>query len=197
MWETSPINRQDMPQSPSPSQKSVVPKKFRNLGGYGCLISVGFVGLIVLVIVPPLFIGGVVLTGSNEAKYILDSLNNAQQAFHINRQSFASNIEDLDTSWVQKYFKYEIITQDGGVIATATPIKDKSLKSYTGFIFVVGSTPDTLEYIKGICQTDRPSSVPPLAPSAPQSMSDSVKCPPGSTRVDLIPKPLPSPMPKQ
>ncbi len=172
-----------MPDSVSPNlQKSDVPVIIRILGSCGCLTISGLFLMILL----PSFLRELSLARKSEGKADLGNLNRAQQAYQLENKTFASSIDDLDVGIISNYFDSQIVPQAGedSAIAIAIPRDGNDLKSYTGFTFLLGSTPAGPELISGICETDTPSKIPPAAPPAPSSVTEAVQCPPGSSLVE-------------
>lgn len=162
-------------------KKGGVPVFVWVLGGCGCLTVGGFVFLVLLAIALPSFLNQVGKARGSEAKSTLGTINRSQQAFHLENNSFAKSLKDLDVGVSPKYFSYELVPSNSKMEAftTAVPVSSEdSLKSYIGFVFLRNLT--TSEGISGICETDSPSQTPPPPPTP---IGLSVKCAPGSSLV--------------
>jgi type II secretory pathway pseudopilin PulG len=174
----------DEPITGGTPKKGGVPVFVWVLGGCGCLTVGGFVFLVLLAIALPSFLNQVGKARGSEAKSTLGTLNRAQQAFHLENNSFAKSVEDLDARITPKFFSYQVLPSDfkSEAFTTATPVSPEgSLKSYTGFIFL--SNPTASEVVSGICETDMPSQTPPAPPLPPTSGGMTVECAPGSSLV--------------
>ncbi|NEP41086.1 MAG: hypothetical protein F6K35_18415 [Okeania sp. SIO2H7] len=113
-----------------------------------------------------------------EAKQYLASINKGQQAYHVETETFTDKIEEfgLFIPTETESYCYEIKTvEDKWVVTTATP-KLRDLKSYTGVVFI--TTSQGYFMTKSIvCESDRPSSIPPLI----EWVGEEVKCVFGSS----------------
>jgi type IV pilus assembly protein PilA len=128
----------DLPQDESPIQK---PKKSkRSLLRW---IVYGGLGLGILALVIPAFLGQTVGCGGNKArnaegKTYVGSMNRAQQAFWLEKSAFANSIPALDMGIKEETsnFKYEIQRLPLVSYQYAIPKNDK-VKGFVGAVFVV------------------------------------------------------------
>jgi hypothetical protein len=125
-------------------------------------------------------------TPEDEGKSNIGAMNRAQQAYFLEKNQFASQIAELgigikpDT----ENFLYKIVPQGNqkqSVMITAQA-KRPGLRSYTGAVFVVQEKGELLT-LAGICETNEPSTKPPVMPVTPKSVSDPLTCPAGSRAV--------------
>lgn len=118
-----------------------------------------------------------------EAQHYLAAMNLAQLAYYLERSRFATTIDELNLGVPAETenYRYQIIAAGNelrSIIMTAQA-KDSRLKSYSGAVFVF-SLGEARTAIAGICGTIRPSTSPPLLPTAPNFVSTGVLCPQGS-----------------
>lgn len=118
-----------------------------------------------------------------EAKQLIGSMNRAQQAYYIEYSKFASTINQLQVGIKPETetYRYRVVPSRQGsqsVISTAAA-KNPELKSYTGVVFVRKVKGETLTY-SAICETVKPSTIPPVQPQLPKKESQQVQCPAGS-----------------
>lgn len=118
-----------------------------------------------------------------EGKQIIGTINRGQQAYYLEYQKFSTTIEQLglDIKPETENYRYRIVSQDKqtqSVISTAVA-KKPELRSYTGITFVRKIKGEILTST-AICETDKPSTKPPLPPRLPSNNFQQVKCPVGS-----------------
>lgn len=121
-----------------------------------------------------------------EGKLNIAAMNRAQQANYLEFDKFATKIEDLgiDIKPETENYNYQIATQGNqrqSVMMTAKALRPE-LRSYTGAVFVV-KTQDGNLAVATICETDEPSSTPPVMPTAPRQAEAAIQCPTGSHQV--------------
>lgn len=164
---------------PAPAPKGKVPVILWVLGGCGCLVVAGFLGLILLSIALPSFLNQVKVARGSEAKANLGTINRAQQAHFLEKNRFASATEELDATVSGQLFQYEVVPSNNPTraIAIATPIAP-DLKGHTGFVFIID--PNSFETVQGICEGE--TATPPPPPNPPLAGAE-VECPAGSTLI--------------
>lgn len=121
-----------------------------------------------------------------EGKQNINAMSRAQQAYYLENRKFATTISELGLGIKpeSENYRYQIVLQGDSssrVMMTATA-KRPELKSYTGAVFVVKNNNEVLTFA-GICETDKPSTKPPL-PSLPNNTSEKMQCPTGSNQVE-------------
>lgn len=104
-----------------------------------------------------------------EAKEYIDLINRGQQAYYVEEGSFTNRIDELGLHIVLGFdmptetedYSYRIKTlEEERVVIIAIP-KNRDLKSYTGAAFLIND--GYLREIQAIiCESDRPSQVPPV-----------------------------------
>ncbi|HEY9829715.1 MAG TPA: type IV pilin-like G/H family protein [Stenomitos sp.] len=116
-------------------------------------------------------------------KQFLTILSQAQQAYYLKNGKFAADVEELKivTNLETQDYRYQIVPQkDNKQSVMITAIAKKAeLPSYTSAVFVTqvdGKTMTTAQ----ICETEKPSTLPPAMPVFPTSRSLNVQCPVGS-----------------
>lgn len=117
-----------------------------------------------------------------DAKEIIASINRIQKGFYLENGRFASTWEDLGFNIESKEqdYEYKIAWSDRHkTIVTATAKKPED-KSYTGIVFAEGQSA-----VDKICETDRPSTIPPVIPEA---VNKDMLCPPGASIVSSVRK---------
>lgn len=111
----------------------------------------------------------------------LSSVNRAQQAYYIERNRFASRLIDLQAGIRPETLSYRY--RLAGVSQTRTFItataKLRGLKSYTGAVFIT-RTRGQISTLSAICETVRPSSIPPTFPRL--VTGNNIICPTGSIK---------------
>lgn len=174
----------DFEDVPVPStSKSSVPVVLWILAGLGCgCFSLILLGIIAAIALPSL------LSQANKGKQAeaiqnVGSMLRAEQAYQIEKGKFSPSIEELSIGIKPETinYRYEILPQTGNksMMITAQS-KTATLKSYSGAVFAVKQG-DAETTIAGICETQKPSNIPPAMPklSTPGELS-SIECPPGS-----------------
>ncbi|MGA9382405.1 MAG: type IV pilin-like G/H family protein, partial [Phormidium sp.] len=96
------------------------------------------------------------------------------ESLYSEDSSFAS-LSDLRIKTLTRSYKFDIQSEPekATIIATA---KRNDIASLRGTIFIIKDK-DKLNFIKGICKTDKPSMTP---PEMPQLVKGEFQCPPGS-----------------
>jgi len=118
-----------------------------------------------------------------EAETIVKSMNRAQQAYFVENNKFAKNLQDLKIGIESetKNYRYRILSQgknNQSIVQTATA-KKPDLKSYTGIVFIRKIKGETLTNA-AICETVKPATKAPAIPKIPTKASQQVQCPTGS-----------------
>ncbi len=122
---------------------------------------------------------------SNQAAFVMHTMTAGQQAYYNANGHFASSIEALsvDLNLETGDYRYQLTTMGDAaqtVMMTAAA-KTEGLSSYAGVV-TVGQTEGGVMAFANICKTDEPSpSPPPLSPTP--TLSEGLKCPPGSSPV--------------
>lgn len=118
-----------------------------------------------------------------EAKQYIGSMNRAQQAYHLENNKFAPEINDLGIGIKPetKNYRYQIVPQGNSTqsVMMTAQAKSPELKSYTGAVFVVQENNEDLT-IAAICETNEPSSTPPAMPAPPSNLKAGIQCPDNS-----------------
>lgn len=114
-----------------------------------------------------------------EGKTTLGAMYRAQQAYHLEKSAFASNIDDLGLGIKPEtqHYKFEIVSAQGDrAYMTATAQKAEA-KSFAALVFIdeVGDTSKTI-----LCETDEVSQTPPEVPTVE---GGEAKCAAGSSKV--------------
>jgi hypothetical protein len=119
-----------------------------------------------------------------EGQQSISSINSAQQASYVEKEKFATAIDDLglEINAETETYSYQIVPQSGSIPSTMVTAKAKNpqLKSYTGAVFAIKAN-DEVTTVSVICGTDQPSTTPPVMPMAPKNAEEAIKCPPGSS----------------
>lgn len=118
-----------------------------------------------------------------DTKDAVNSILFDQKTYFMENDAFATSIKSLKTSVLAETqsYKYKLTPKPSaaqGMVVTATS-KQPALKSFTGVVFAVKSNKG-LTTISQICETVKPSTVAPKAPSVPKIPSDKLRCPTGS-----------------
>lgn len=128
-------------------------------------------------------------TRQTEGKEYLRSLNRAQQAYHIDNNQFATELDALpvDVPQTTENYSYEMAEAENPekqIVMTATAQQD-NLKSYTAAIFLVTDESGFTSSVAGICATPEPSQTPPPTPDPPTDVTGNIQCVGGSQLVEL------------
>jgi type II secretory pathway pseudopilin PulG len=122
----------------------------------------------------------------SEAKQYIASMNRAQQAFYIEKEKFATALDELGLGIKPETenYSYQIVPQSGSMPSTMVTAKAKNpeLKSYTGAVFAI-KVNDENTTVSVMCETDKPSTAPPAMPVAPKNAEEEIQCPAGSSPV--------------
>ena len=116
-------------------------------------------------------------------KQFLTILNQAQQAYYLENEKFAADVEELKivTNLETQDYRYQIVPQKDNtqsVMITAVA-KNAELPSYTSAVFatqVDGKTTTNAQ----ICETEKPSTSPPVIATPPTGDDEQIQCPTGS-----------------
>jgi hypothetical protein len=119
----------------------------------------------------------------DEGKATVSTMNRGQQAYYLEYGKFATTIAELQVGIKPEgeNYRYRVLSSGKGsksVINTAAA-KKPGLKSYTGVVFVQKVQGENLT-ITAVCETLKPSTVPPAQPRIPRNPSQKVQCPAGS-----------------
>ncbi|MEC4986773.1 MAG: type IV pilin-like G/H family protein [Oscillatoria sp. PMC 1068.18] len=114
-------------------------------------------------------------------------LAKAQQAYFLEKGTFAANLEELGitANLETQSYRYEIIkpeTELESVTITARS-KDKELPSYTAALFVT-EVDGNKTTVGGICATNEASISPPATPTVVSNDSPEIQCPVGSSLLE-------------
>lgn len=106
-------------------------------------------------------------------------LNQAQQAYYLEKGKFASNIEELGigTNLETEFYRYQIVPisdRADRVTITAQP-KSDGLPSYIGAVFAI----DNRKTVAGICESAQPTQSLPAIPNPPVNSTSPIQCPAG------------------
>jgi aconitase A len=113
---------------------------------------------------------------SIEAKSGLGTINRAQHAFRLERNYFASSINDLDARISAHFYNFQITNSSrNDSYAVAIP-QQRGLKSYSS-----AAGYDGHDLYAVICESNEPTTVPPSMPQ--HSNRNEYVCPPGSSLI--------------
>jgi hypothetical protein len=116
------------------------------------------------------------------AKLDINSVNRMQQSTFLEKQAFATAIEELGLAVKSESenYTYSLTADQSKSLVTATAKTDE-LKSYTGAVFPVQEADGSMTTVAVICQTDAPSKT---LPALPQLQGTKPVCPTGSSEVN-------------
>lgn len=122
-------------------------------------------------------------TPQDEVKTYMSALTQVQQARYREQGKFASTIEEVSVGLKTETdsYRYKFVPQENdtkSVMITAQA-KTAQLPSYTGAVFATQVNGKTTT-VAQICETEKPSTTPPVMPNAPTTSSSEIKCPTGS-----------------
>jgi Tfp pilus assembly protein PilE len=133
-------------------------------------------------IVPPRTVA--LNTPEGQAEAYLIQMNQAQQKFYQANGRFAATLEELERSAAimsqSAYYTYRLVLRgEAQSVLTAVP-KQEGLKSYSGTVLTATAPTGTRALASIVCQTNQPSSFPPILAQAPEPP---ILCPPDATPV--------------
>ncbi len=168
--------------------------------GCGCLITLIALGLMIVTILPS-FLSSSNKAKQSEGKQYVGSMNRAQQAYFLEKNSFANDIQKLGLgiktettnyrystyATNQAVFSYGITRSDTYqteyILFIPRRVKVQ-LKSYIGGIFIVPATQldakaakDEMTTIAILCETNTPSTIKPPQPTYKNGV---LTCPEGT-----------------
>lgn len=122
---------------------------------------------------------------TSEGKLYIGSINRGQQAYYLEYEKFSPTLGELQLGIKPETesYRYRILNQGKQnqtkfIVSTATA-KKPELRSYTGVVFIQKVQGELLTQA-AICETDKPSNIPPATPKIPTKESQAVQCPKGS-----------------
>lgn len=122
-------------------------------------------------------------TPADEVKTYLAALTQVQQAHYREQGKFAATIEEVSIGLKTEtdFYRYKFIPQkdDTKSIMITAEAKNAQLPSYTGAVFATQINGKNTA-VAQICETEKPSTTPPIMPNAPITGSSEIKCPVGS-----------------
>ncbi|GAB4232613.1 MAG: hypothetical protein Kow00121_60750 [Elainellaceae cyanobacterium] len=169
---------------PSGSNSRKLPVIIPLMIGCGAFAVVGFIGLIVLAIIFPAFLGEAGNARQAEAKNYIGSLNRAQQAYHIENGQFSFDMSALGVGVPAETenYSYQIYLYDSDPIAMQVAIpRQPELNSYVGLVWTenLDSSP-TVVTRSLLCESDMPSQAEPSDPNIVDGATGlELDCPPG------------------
>jgi hypothetical protein len=120
---------------------------------------------------------------NNVVKQYITILSRAQQAYFLENGKFATDIKELGiiSNLETEFYRYQIVPQKDSTqsVAIAAIPKTSELPSYIGAVFATKISGKTTTATQ-ICETDKPSTLPPAIPAAPIGGSSKIQCPAGS-----------------
>ncbi|MBH8566586.1 type IV pilin-like G/H family protein [Nostoc sp. CENA67] len=122
---------------------------------------------------------------TSDGKVYIGTINRAQQAYYLEYGKFSPTLGQLQIGIKPETenYRFRILNQGNQnqskmTVSTATA-KKPELKSYTGVVFTQKVQGELLTQA-AICETDKPSTIPPVTPKIPVKESQAVECPRGS-----------------
>lgn len=114
-------------------------------------------------------------SAQSEAQTMIGLIHRNQLLYYVENNRFASNWQalGLDVQSKSESYNYRIIVADQNKTMVTATAKKPGLKSYMGAVFIQGTAP-----INKICETNSPSSTPPVIPAF---NGKNVQCPNGSS----------------
>ncbi len=130
-----------------------------------------------------------------EGQQYLGSINRAQQAYFLERNEFADDLDALMIGMPSETenYQFSVVPQPDATrsVVAIAQAKTEGLHSYTGAVFIVdvpspdGSSTTNQTTVAILCETEELSMTPPAAPEldATGDSGDLIACPAGSRRV--------------
>jgi type IV pilus assembly protein PilA len=126
-----------------------------------------------------------------EARYYVNSMNHAQQAYYAKKSVFSTSVDALGISLETDTtnYKYSVRTTKKAAFSYVVP-KDKSLRGYVGGFFLVpakGVEPNAAKHEilttqSIICEADSPGTI---KPAEPTYENGKIACGKGTTRHEM------------
>jgi hypothetical protein len=125
----------------------------------------------------------------SEAQKSIQQMNRAQISYRSNHRQFAKTTRQLGIGIEPETenYRYRILSQGNlsrSVVMTAQA-KKPGLRSYTSVVFRAKNSSGQEVTTATICETDNPSSTPPVSGKIPQNAGDLLACPSGSRELLL------------
>src|SRR6476469_6145638 len=181
---TEPSDQNDFTQEPvaNTSKSSKVLIWVAAVSGCGCL-SIFIIGIIAAIALPS-FLNQANKAKQSEAKVYIGSINKGQQAYRIDKPTFATSIRDLQIGINPETvnYSYKIVPQPDkskSVMMTAAA-KTSGLKSYTGAVFAIKKVKEDFTTVRVVCESDLATNTPPAMPATPKDELTQIECPAGS-----------------
>ncbi|HLO86427.1 MAG TPA: type IV pilin-like G/H family protein [Nostocaceae cyanobacterium] len=148
------------------------------------LVVVIIIGVLAAIALPSL-LGQVNKAKQAEAKNNIGTANRAQQAFYLEYQKFATDVDELQLGikTQTENFKYSIDGGSGGPIQVNGQNIKNGLKAYYGLVGTVASTSSTGEALTLAiaCESKAPLTANPSMPSVPGAFAANTACDPAYT----------------
>lgn len=169
--------------SPESHERQGIPVAVWLLIGCGGLGILLFFLMIIAAIALPSFLNQANKARQAEAKQSMAAMVRAEQAYFLENSKFTASLSQLEVGLPTESpnYRYSLKLQSGKpqpLMITATP-KKTGLKSYSAAVFAVKDGQELLP-VGQVCETERPSSLPPAMPVAPATPTDAIECPAGS-----------------
>lgn len=114
-----------------------------------------------------------------EGRVNIGFLLNYQRSHYRETSQFSSNIQQLSSGTISAEttnYRYQILPESDHTQSVITAqAKRSDLRSYAGVVLIIGDVTITVA-----CETDEPSSTPPVLPVTPKNGVNELKCPIGS-----------------
>jgi type IV pilus assembly protein PilA len=121
------------------------------------IIIIGILSAIAL----PSFLNQANKAKESEAKQYLSAINKGQQAIYTEKSVFTTDIASLGVGikTQTENFKYECVSDKGGVNCTATSTGD-AIRSYLGAVYLINISDSETTSRSLLCQTTKPGEAP-------------------------------------
>ncbi len=117
-----------------------------------------------------------------EAKTNMSNMREAEKAYYAGKGKFTASIAQLGIQPDTQNYHYRVALPKGkGIprVMMTAQAKRFDTRSYTSAVFVFSSNNKPV-FVAGTCETNPPSTKPPVMPTAPKNASGQIRCPSGS-----------------
>ncbi len=127
----------------------------------------------------------------SQASSRVGSMARGQQAYYLEENKFAANLEELNIGIESEddFYSYKVIPQGDNTqrVKLIAEAKQTGLKSFTGAVFATAFADNTnseFTTVQIICETDSSSQTAPAMPETPENVETEIICPSGSSFVE-------------
>lgn len=124
----------------------------------------------------------------SEAKTYIGLLNRSQQAFYLEHERFASNLDELDIGLKNETenYSYRIIQLNEYSVQSISLAKKQGLKNYLGVVWITEPNEGYSSTLSKICESNHPSTqLPVISEISRYANFEKVSCPDGYSPIQM------------